>query len=65
MIFNLLSEDENIPDTSVRLKIFGGANNVDQFQFDVKSMNKGQRIITIGRDDTCDITLDDKLLSKI
>lgn len=62
------AEQINQPYTSLALKYINGskqsqANN--DFTFHHTEMQDGQRDILIGRAPDCDITIDDKLLSKV
>jgi len=67
IVVNLLPEglDENGSHQTLRLKIFGGANNGEVFEYSVEHMFNGQREILIGRTPDCDIKVNDKLLSKV
>lgn len=67
IVVNLLPEDID-PDAShhtLRLKIFGGSNNGDVYEYHVDQMLNGNKEIQIGRTPECDIKVNDKLLSKI
>ena len=50
---------------TLKLKIFGGANNGEIYQFNINEMENGQRDIVMGRTPECDIKINDKLLSKM
>lgn len=67
IVVNLLPEglDEEGPHHTLKLKIFGGLNNGEVYEFHVDDMDKGNRQITLGRTPECDIKINDKLLSKI
>jgi len=67
IVVNLLPEgidEEEVHDT-LRLKIFGGTNNGEIYEYHVSQMENGDREILIGRTPDCDIKINDKLLSKI
>ena len=53
------------PHPTLKLKIFGGLNNGEVYEFNVKDMNLGQREIVLGRTPECTIKINDKLLSKV
>lgn len=67
IVVNLFPEgiDEDGPHEILRLKIFGGANNGEIYEYHVSQMENGGREILIGRTPECDIKVNDKLLSKI
>lgn len=67
IVVNLLPEgiDEEELHHTLRLKIFGGANNGEIYEYHVGQMQEGARDIFIGRTPDCDIKINDKLLSKI
>ena len=67
IVVNLFPEglDDEGPHHTIKLKIFGGANNGEIYEFNVEQMNGGTRDILIGRTPDCDIKISDKLLSKI
>jgi hypothetical protein len=67
IVVNLLPEgqDEDGLFHTLRLKIFGGSNNGDVYEYHVDQMLNGNREIQIGRTPECDIKVNDKLLSKI
>lgn len=67
IVVNLLPEgldEDDIHDT-LRLKIFGGANNGEIYEYNINEMQDGEREVYIGRTPDCDIKINDKLLSKI
>jgi hypothetical protein len=66
IVVNLLPEgvDDEGPHHTLRLKIFGGSNNGEVYEFSVAEMNKGHREVVMGRTPDCDIRINDKLLSK-
>ena len=66
IVVNLLPEgaDEDEIHDTLKLKIFGGANNGDIYQYHIDQMENGQKTITLGRTNECDIQINDKLLSK-
>ena len=67
IVVNLLPEgiDESGPHHTLRLKIFGGANNGEIYEYHVNQMQNGSKEVLIGRTPECDIKVNDKLLSKI
>lgn len=67
IVVNLFPEgvsDEG-PHHTLRLKIFGGVNNGEIFEFHIDEMIDGRREILVGRTPECDIKINDKLLSKM
>jgi hypothetical protein len=66
IVVNLLPEgvDDEGTHHTLKLKIFGGSNNGEVYEFHVKDMDQGQREIILGRTPDCDIKINDKLLSK-
>ena len=50
---------------TLKLKMFGGSGNGEQFEFDINEMQNGERDIMIGRTPDCNIQINDKLLSKV
>lgn len=48
---------------NLRLKVFGGPSSGETFQFE-RSVGQGDKIL-IGRSESCDVHIRDKLLSKI
>ena len=64
LVLNLFPEDVDENHTQLKVKVFGGANDGDIYDFDAEQMDEGQRMITVGRGNNCDIKLNDKLLSK-
>ena len=66
IVVNLLPEgaDEDEVHDTLKLKIFGGANNGDIYQYHIDQMENGQKTITLGRTNECDVQINDKLLSK-
>jgi hypothetical protein len=66
IVVNLLPEgiDEDGPHHTLKLKIFGGSNNGEIYEYHVNDMQNGQRDIILGRTPDCDIKINDKLLSK-
>ena len=67
IVVNLLPEgiEEEGPHHTLRLKIFGGANNGEIYEYHVNQMQNGNKEVLIGRTPECDIKVNDKLLSKI
>jgi hypothetical protein len=67
IVVNLLPEglEDEGPHHTLKLKIFGGANNGETYQYHIDSMQDGVREIHIGRTPECDIKINDKLLSKV
>lgn len=66
IVVNLYPEgiDEDEAHHTLRLKIFGGTNNGEVYEFNINEMQGGQRTIYLGRTPECDIKINDKLLSK-
>lgn len=66
IVVNLLPEglDDEGPHHTLRMKIFGGSNNGEIYDFNVNEMQDGHREIMMGRTPDCDIRINDKLLSK-
>ena len=66
IVVNLFPEglEEDEPHHTLRLKIFGGTNNGEVYEYNINEMEGGQRIISLGRTPECDIKINDKLLSK-
>ena len=66
IVVNLFPEglDEDEPHHTLRLKIFGGTNNGEVYEYNINEMDGGQRDINLGRTPECDIQINDKLLSK-
>mmetsp|Transcript_16474 Transcript_16474/g.27971 ORF Transcript_16474/g.27971 Transcript_16474/m.27971 type:complete len:218 (+) Transcript_16474:820-1473(+) len=67
MVVNLLPEgaEEDEPLDTLKLKIFGGTNNGDVYEYSIEQMQGGERSILMGRTPDCDIKINDKLLSKV
>jgi hypothetical protein len=63
IVVNLVPDDASIYD-KLRLKIFGGVNNGEIYDYSVSDMVSDKKVI-IGRTLDCDIVINDKLLSKI
>ena len=63
IVVNLVPDDASVYD-KLRLKIFGGANNGEIYDYSVAEMVSDRKVI-IGRTPDCDIVINDKLLSKI
>jgi hypothetical protein len=66
IVVNLLPEgleDYESHDT-LKLKIFGGNNNGDLYEYSINEMTDGRQIL-LGRTPNCNIKIDDKLLSKV
>ena len=66
IVVNLLPEgiDGDGPHHTLKLKIFGGSNNGEIYEYHVNEMKNGNRDIIMGRTPDCDIKINDKLLSK-
>jgi len=66
IVVNMLPEglEDDGPHHTLRLKIFGGANNGEIYEFHVEDMQNNREVL-IGRTPDCDIKVNDKLLSKI
>jgi|TARA_B110000285_G_scaffold232444_1_gene303505 hypothetical protein len=50
---------------TLKLKMFGGPNNGEIYEFNTNEMKNGEKEILIGRTPDCDVKINDKLLSKI
>lgn len=66
IVVNLLPEgiEDEGPHHTLRLKIFGGSNNGEIYEFNMADMGFGERDVLMGRTPECDIRINDKLLSK-
>lgn len=66
IVVNLLPEglDDEGPHHTLRMKIFGGSNNGEIYDYNINDMEEGKREILMGRTPDCDIRINDKLLSK-
>ena len=66
MVVNLLPEglEDFENHETLKLKIFGGLNNGDVYEYNVSEM-EDNRPILMGRTPDCDIKITDKLLSKV
>jgi hypothetical protein len=66
IVVNLLPEglEDDGPHHTLKLKIFGGSNNGEIYEYHINDMMKGSRKIIMGRTPECDIQINDKLLSK-
>jgi len=68
IVVNLLpegAEEQGIPYDQLKLKMFGGPNNGEIYEFKVEHMQNGDKDILIGRTPDCDMKINDKLLSKV
>jgi hypothetical protein len=67
IVVNLFPEgtDDEGPHHTLKMKIFGGSNNGEVYDFTVDDMNMGEREVLLGRTPECDIKINDKLLSKV
>jgi hypothetical protein len=68
IVVNLLpegSEEQSRPYETLKLKMFGGPNNGEIYEFNIDDMQNGNKDILIGRTPECDVKINDKLLSKI
>ena len=68
IVVNLLpegAEEEGRPYDTLKLKMFGGPNNGEVYEFNINDMQSQDKDILIGRTPECDIKINDKLLSKI
>jgi len=66
MVVNLLpegAEEQGRPYDTLKLKMFGGPNNGEFYEFHANDI--GDREILIGRTPDCDVKINDKLLSKV
>eukprot|EP00356_Strombidium_inclinatum_P007549 CAMPEP_0170495206 /NCGR_PEP_ID=MMETSP0208-20121228/15076_1 /TAXON_ID=197538 /ORGANISM="Strombidium inclinatum, Strain S3" /LENGTH=159 /DNA_ID=CAMNT_0010771365 /DNA_START=723 /DNA_END=1202 /DNA_ORIENTATION=- len=59
------AEDMGQSYQTLKLKMFGGSGNGEQFEFELSEMQTGERDILIGRTPECNIRINDKLLSKV
>lgn len=61
------AEEHNLPFEMLKLKYIGGqgVGPGDEFEFHVNEMRGGEREILIGRAPDCDLSINDKLLSKV
>ena len=66
IVVNLLPEgiEDEGPHYSLRLKIFGGSNNGEIYEYNMKEMDYGKKQMLMGRTPDCDVRINDKLLSK-
>ena len=67
LVVNLSPEkaaEEGKPYEILKLKMFGGPNNGDIYEFNYDEMQADNDIL-IGRTQQCDVKINDKLLSKI
>lgn len=66
IVVNLLPEglDDDGPHHTLRMKIFGGSNNGEIYDYTIDDMDGGNREVMMGRTPDCDIRIIDKLLSK-
>lgn len=58
------AEQEGKPYETLKLKMFGGPNNGEVYEFNIPEMEQKQELL-IGRTPECDVKINDKLLSKI
>ena len=58
-------EDGQIPSNKIRIKMFGGPNNGEIYEFNANDMINGEKDILIGRTSECNVKINDKLLSKV
>jgi hypothetical protein len=68
IVVNLLpenAEEQGRPYDILKLKMFGGPNNGEVYEFSMEDMRAGNKDILIGRTPDCDVKINDKLLSKI
>ena len=63
IVVNLAPDDHSVHD-KLRLKIFGGVNGGEAYEYSVNDMINNKKVI-IGRTLECDIVINDKLLSKL
>jgi len=66
IVVNLLPEgiEDEGPHYTLRLKIFGGSNNGEIYEYNMKEMDYGKKQMLMGRTPDCDVRINDKLLSK-
>jgi|TARA_B110000285_G_scaffold185289_1_gene210144 hypothetical protein len=68
IVVNLLpegAEEQGRSYDTLKLKMFGGPNNGEIYEFNTNEMKNGEKEILIGRTPDCDVKINDKLLSKI
>jgi hypothetical protein len=68
IVVNLLpegAEDHGRQYDTLKLKMFGGPNNGEVYEFNIDDMRNGDKDILIGRTPECDVKINDKLLSKV
>ena len=68
IVVNLLpegAEDHGRPYDTLKLKMFGGPNNGEVYEFNIDDVRNTDKDILIGRTPDCDVKINDKLLSKI
>jgi hypothetical protein len=59
------AEEQGMPYETLKLKMFGGPNNGEVYEFCIDDMQSNNKEILIGRTPECDLKINDKLLSKI
>ena len=66
VVVNIIPDDYTDENSlsQIKLKIFGGANNGEIYEYNQDEM-QNERKILIGRTPECDIKISDKLLSKV
>lgn len=68
IVVNLFPEgadEQGMPFEILKLKMFGGPNNGEVYEFQLDDMQNNNKEILIGRTPDCDIKINDKLLSKV
>ena len=68
IVVNLLpegAEEEGRPYDTLKLKMFGGPNNGEVYEFNFDECRNYDKHILIGRTPDCHVKINDKLLSKI
>ena len=68
IVINLLpegAEEQGRPYDTLKLKMFGGPNNGEIYEFQIDDIMKREKDILIGRTPDCDVKINDKLLSKV
>lgn len=68
IVVNLLPEgaqEQGRAYDTLKLKMFGGPNNGEVYEFHANDVRISDKDILIGRTPDCDVKINDKLLSKI